>query len=219
MIPFNLEKNTMSRRQFINTGAAIIIFLCPYESFDFKPDKATLPWLPIINSKVFNQKLEAVEKALALITSSPTWSSLAEDETEGRQHITENLEKISKFDIETIRKAVRAYAEQFPTKATEHNSYNSHMSRLFVLNRFIFKVPTTPLPIKEIKHFGGWIGRPHQECETVWSWPFSVNSKGGFQLTGTLEMYMGTLYQPIAEFEYLYHTFGLRYPPQHIEQK
>ena len=105
-----------------------------------------------------------------------------------------------------LRKAI----ERFIGERRCANKYSvDDMSKLFVLNRSIFKVPSqSKLP--EARFFGGWIGVPRGEKGVDLLWPLTIRSGGKLELIGDFGGYYGDDFQAVEEFDYFNQRFGRR---------
>lgn len=104
-----------------------------------------------------------------------------------------------------LKKAI----ERFIAERRGANNYSvDDMSKLFVLNRYIFKVPAKS-KLGE-PGFGGWIGIPHDETEINELWPFAVRTDGRLELIGEFGGYNGDDFQAVEEFDYFNQRFGRR---------
>jgi hypothetical protein len=93
--------------------------------------------------------------------------------------------------------------------AKEQNRYDTAaMSRIYVLNRYVFAVPRRrPLGSRR---FGSFMGIPHDERSVDEWWPLARDARGRWKLTGRFEGYAGEDYQALEEFDYFRREFGPR---------
>lgn len=147
-----------------------------------------------------------VDEVIALLENCPYWTRLSNEDSDKADLILSIMEKISKYNINVIRKAVDAYLAKHRGNPYEIVAFES---RVFILNRYVFRV--SERGIFENGTFGGWAGVPHQEKEINWLWPLSYSSNGQLKLTGKFAGYFGPPYSAIAEFDYFYKAYGLRY--------
>lgn len=185
-----LECNEL--KQFL-TSACFLVFLA------FTPQNAEIAYV--------HQDKESIKNIVEILQSCPAWVSTSAEEREDRRHILEQMKKISHYDIQDIRDALIIYVNSVYSKTSD---IHADLGKIYVLNRYVFDVPTSPLVEGKIRRFAGWIGEPFEECEKNWSWPLSIDNDGKLVLTGTLHYRMGPLYQAIEEFDYLRQRFGLR---------
>ncbi len=179
-----------------------ILFLIHFSNIDMVSMQAKQD----ISISQSNSREKDVEKVVLLIETCPAWSEVARQDNKAREVILSHLEKIAKFDESTIRKALIKYVKANPPDKQGHIA---SMSRIVVLNRYFFNVPTL-MPRNRIARFGGWYGLPYLECEMHWIWPLSIDSEGKLALTGTLISYNGLPYHALEEFDYFSKSFGLR---------
>jgi hypothetical protein len=151
----------------------------------------------------------SVDIVVRMIEECPPWPSIQNDDLATKRKLLSCLERISMYDLTTIRKAMIAYAD----KQSQIKPYNVYsMGRLFVLNRYLFKVPDQDTTAR--KEFGGFLGPTISSKGINWLWPFSIDSTGKLELTGQAYGYMGDVYLAIDEFDYFNERFGPRKLPQ-----
>jgi hypothetical protein len=143
----------------------------------------------------------------------PDWTSISVNDPAVARHaeIESACREVAKHSTETIRLAF-AYYEQnrFPDLAAE--------GKLFVLNRYLFDVPS--LVRRDSPYFrlyGGWgapeSGEPRnpQPTDTLdLRWPWSVGPDGELRLTGHFGGYMGPPYDALGEFDFWSANFNRR---------
>lgn len=150
---------------------------------------------------------ESVDRIIELIESCPAWNLLYEDDVSGRKIVIAQLQEIAKFDVSVVRLAVEKY---YKGKEADNSFDITSKSRLYVLNRYLFNVPSKAS--FEGTAFGGWAGVPYDEIENTinWMWPLSTDNNGNLQLTGRFRGYYGPPYLVIQEFDYFNERFGRR---------
>jgi hypothetical protein len=147
----------------------------------------------------------AIDRAVATIAASPAWSDLAPDDEAGRREILASLDSLARYDLATLRAAVSRYVEERHAR----NAYDvAAMSRLYVLDRYLFAVPPRR-PLGE-RRFAAFAGIPHDETTVDEWWPLSRSDAGHWTLTGRFRGYTGEDYQALEEFDYFNERFGRR---------
>lgn len=148
-----------------------------------------------------------IKEIVRLLEVSPAWDTLKDNSSllENQNMILENLFKISKYDLTTIRGAISFFVE----KKKSTNEYNvSNMSRLFLLNRYIFNIPES-IPF-DAPAFGGWVGVPIKNKIINRLWPLTVNKDGVIMIDGEFGGYFGPDYRAVEEFDYFQEKFATR---------
>lgn len=139
------------------------------------------------------------------IDRCPAWSELRKGDDATRQQIMNCLERLANYDPAVIRQAMEKYIS---IKRSQKAFDVSAMSRLYVLNRYLFKVPEKAN--FERSTFGGWMGVPHDSQSINLLWPFTVDEKGKLTLTGQFSGYVGDDYLALQEFNYFNEKYGVR---------
>ncbi len=147
-----------------------------------------------------------VEIIMKLFIDCPSWDGQSVTIPNSNAQILNQLEKISKFQLTTIRQAVKKYAAE---SEKAKFAYHERMGTILLLHRYLFKIPSGLHPLK--KHFfGGIIGVPASDGKVDLLWPFSSNSKGNLLLTGYPIGYHNFGYQAVEEFDFFNKTYGVR---------
>lgn len=147
-----------------------------------------------------------VEVLVEQISSMPAWSDLSSDNDEDRRQVIEILQAIARAPAEIIRQAVEAYIEQ--TARAEAGYDVSAMSRLYVLNRFLFNVPDKVELGRP--RFGSFFGIPSEGNTVNELWPLSKGVDGKFVLDGQFGGYFGESYLAVQEFDHFNNEYGPR---------
>jgi hypothetical protein len=119
---------------------------------------------------------------------------------------------ISKLKESDVRIFIQSFLNRHPD-GNEHplDDLTQAQSKIYVLNRYYFKVPSTE-PLGQAVHFGGWvvpiIGDNSQQHML---WPLSEDSKKEFHITGTFQGYAGPGYNALQEFDFFFKKYGLRF--------
>ena len=83
------------------------------------------------------------------------------------------------------------------------------MSKLFLLNRYLFKVPAC-YKLKDARFFGAWGKVPHHADEVNLLWPLATDLSGKCVLVAKFGGYLGATYLPLPEFDWFDDRFGRR---------
>jgi hypothetical protein len=152
----------------------------------------------------FSPQKRSTAKIIATLDSCPAWTDLEEDDYSGREQLLSAMNQLrSDYDLPSLREAIRAYVAM---KGPEDDL--QAFSRLFILNRCLFDVPSscpTETPI-----FGSWRGRPYEGATVNLLWPLSLDKEGGLHLTGKYHGYFGGPYDPLAEFDFFQDHYPVR---------
>ena len=147
--------------------------------------------------------LRKIEVVLDALTRCPSWSQ----PDVNSNAIISVCRELAKFETDVLRRAVERFVEQCKMQ----KSYDvASMSKLFVLNRYIFQVP--PKEAFSGPFFGGWDGVPYDQHQMNMLWPLSTNAAGELVLTGKYAGYAGEPFGAIAEFDYFLKKYGRRKP-------
>jgi hypothetical protein len=139
-----------------------------------------------------------VEEIASLIRRCPDWADVRQGDVTTRRRIISVLKTLSTFDLDILRAAIQLCLED------QHSCRN----KLFVLNRYLFSVPTI-VDAHTAGRFGGWL-IPEIEGGRVELWPLSYTPMGNLQLTGVYMGYIGPSYLALEEFDYFRSTYGPR---------
>ena len=146
-----------------------------------------------------------VNSVVKMIGACPAWSDLRASDILSRKASLACLERISHNDPDVIRKSM----ERYISNKRRRNAYDvSSMSRLYVLNRYVFNVPEKAKFDRPT--FGGWMGVPHNSEEINLLWPLSYDQEGKLALTGQFGGYLGDDYLAIQELDYFRSIYGAR---------
>jgi hypothetical protein len=148
---------------------------------------------------------DQVERLFKQIRLCPPWTRIKASDQQSKQNVITCLDSIANNDTSRIRKAVERVAHDEDTS----NYSVDELSKLFLLNRYLFKVPSKS-NMADARFFGGWGGVPHDEEHVDLLWPFAVNSAGKLELTGGFGGYYGDIFEAVDEFDYFNRRFGRR---------
>ncbi len=162
-----------------------------------------------VNSQSQEKDKSHVDEVVALIKSSPAWSDIFETDKETTQPILSNLEKISRYDTSIIREAVRSFI-QGKIHGGKDDYGVDDMSRIFLLNRYIFDIPEKNNPLQKVTTYGGWRGRPLDGKTVNLLWPFTLDADKKLQLVINFKGYGGVPYRGLEEFDEFSKNFSRR---------
>ena len=149
---------------------------------------------------------EKVQVLVDEIERCPAWSRHTSNDLVVRQAILNHLRTISQAESDDIRSAI----ELFIAAREKAGSYGvDEMSKLFVLNRYLFDVPVSADP-EGAKYFGGWVGVPCDKNHVDLLWPLSLNDKGDLVLKNGFRGYLGDDYVAMDEFDWFTKKYGRR---------
>lgn len=157
------------------------------------------------SASLTSSDMPSADKVAKEIELCPPWSELKQGDDATRIQIMNCLEKIASYNPALIRQGMEKYV--LITKL--QNAYDvSAMSRLYVLNRYIFNVPEKAK--FERAAFGGWLGVPYNSQKVNDLWPLTFDKNGKLSLTEQFRGYSGDDYQALQEFDYFNEKYGLR---------
>jgi hypothetical protein len=163
-------------------------------------------------SSVMKQKEEDhVLNIVRQIREFPEWTRLGEVDTLVRKDFLERTDAIAQEETAILRKAVEKFVSEL---RSEHNYSVGQMSKLFVLNRYIFNVPERSDRGKA-RFFGGWSGVPMSDRDVDLLWPLKISTTGELSLVGSFHGYFGESFQAVQEFDYFDRRFGRRTKKRH----
>jgi hypothetical protein len=148
-----------------------------------------------------------VKEVEALIKGIPAWSKLSPSDEKGRRKVMAAMKKLSQYDLNVLRKAMENFIAK---KRQSRGGYDvDDMSRLFILNRYLFNVPDK-VPIGA-PHFGAFAGVPSDAHSVNDLWPLSFDASGKLILSGNFAGYFGDDYLALEEFDHFAKKYGARH--------
>jgi hypothetical protein len=160
---------------------------------------------PMPEEKKENTKTPSpVKNVLKSLRSMPAWSELRADDRQGRQALEHIVQSLVKTKLDVIRSGMELYIQLSREAPGQFDI--PEMSRLFVLNRFLFDVPAEA-PLGSIRLFGGWDGIVVRPGVISPLWPWRV-VRGRKQLVGVFSGYAGDEYLALQEFDYFRERFA-----------
>jgi hypothetical protein len=141
--------------------------------------------------------LSRTDQIEQLLDEMPSWSMLTPEDTILSLKIASYLWDIQKYKTDEIQQAVSSYLEKSKASASGYNT--AIMSKLYVLNRFIFRVPEWIESGNP--RYASFRGIPQKGEMINELWPLSINSSGDLSITGIFGGYAGESFQALEEFE------------------
>ncbi len=150
-------------------------------------------------------------RLLGLLRNALPWTALEAAEDDDRRAVFVNsLVPFRKIrDLKMLRQVVEDY--QCEMSGAAWGVDIDKASKLFVLNRLIFAVPSS-VPTSKVRLFGGWAGVPHNATVNM-LWPWVETGPGELRLVGVFTGYEGDVYNGTVEFNYFLKKYGLRRAP------
>jgi hypothetical protein len=150
---------------------------------------------------------DAMSQSIAAeLDAMPAWADVSIGDSQALAAIELAIRHLSTDDEETILSAIRRYIEK--RYEVDGRLNVSAMSKLFVLNRYIFNVPEFA-PLNQPR-FGAFIGIPAQDGLVNELWPWRIAADGELRLTGFFRGYTGETFQAMKEAEAFLSLYGLR---------
>jgi hypothetical protein len=138
------------------------------------------------------------------LEDAPSWTLIPPEDGAARTRLLAALEPLRKKSTDEIREGVLKYVAKLkPEDRTDG------MSKIYVLNRIIFNVPSDELKCHAV-FFGGWIGVPVEGDKINMMWPIGKDDKCHLVIAGVFSGYAGEAYRPLAEFDHFKTTYGRR---------
>lgn len=162
----------------------------------------SFPHVQIVSSPPSSVNASSGESLAKVLHDLPSWVSMQELGKEQRESASREYFRISKRPLSEIRQGVAAYVREF-------GSNIEALSKVFLLNRFVFKVPSSVGRMKNV-YFGSWRGVPFTKDTVDPLWPLSLDSGGNLRIVGVFGGYYGPKYMALDEFEYFAATYGPR---------
>jgi hypothetical protein len=141
-----------------------------------------------------------------MLNEMPSWSEITGENKALSANLLPYLQNIAGHKTEHIQQAVTRYVEQSEASSSGYNI--AAMSRLYVLNRFIFQVPEWIESGKP--RFAAFRGIPQKGNLINELWPFSFSASGELSITGIYGGYSGESFQALKEFISFNNLYGRR---------
>ncbi len=157
-------------------------------------------FFPFQNSCADEVKLDEI---FHHIDHAPSWSGM-KVESQGQQ-LVQAIEETKHLSTPELK----AIITRLLSVNNKTAKFFGTWSKIYVLNRFFFKVPPSYQPNEEIKSFGAW-WIAHSKGPL---YPLVEKPNGEFViLEGYIGGYMGRLYEPLSEADYFNLKYGRRFP-------
>ena len=152
----------------------------------------------------------SISRIVTALKQCPALTSIGPDDTTTKKKLLKCLDEMATQETPILRKAI----EEFIAECRRANNYSvDEMSKLWVLNRYIFDVPAKS-KLQDARFFGGFLGVPHDEKDVNLLWPLGTTLNGKLALVGVYRGgYMGDDFQAVDEFDYFDKRFGRRASP------
>ena len=172
--------------------------------------------------------VDNVDEVVSLIKKLPDWpklsaASLPEHDECARldaQELERIAQRISKYDVKTLRTAFERY------ERLTFENLNYSRSSLFILNNYLFAIPAGVR--RDSKHFryvvSGWRGlpltgdvqnpKPGDIVSSRWPWEEKDDGSYRFIVERKAVIYKGAAYRALERFDYFLTEFGLRLSPR-----
>ena len=116
------------------------------------------------------------------------------------------IDAVALEDTVVLRDALERYVSK---RQAEDNYSIGEMGKLFILNRYLFNVPSSS-ELKQASFFGAWYGVPENERYVNLLWPLKIENNGKLTLVGEFSGYFGPDFRAVEEFDYFHRRFGCR---------
>jgi hypothetical protein len=146
------------------------------------------------------------DRIATLIDETPPWSEVTAGDQAGLRAIEDRLRPIKEYSVEEVVEGLRRFVERRRASA---NGYDvPAMSKLYVLNRYLFDVP--PRVPAGRPRFGGFTGVPTYAGAIDELWPWQTSANGEIRLTGAFRGFVGEAYQAVEEARAFQAEYGVR---------
>ncbi len=147
---------------------------------------------------------------LQKLRTAPAWTQIAQDDDtpddlKMRNNLLQLCAEIAQYRVLDIRLLLAEFIQA--STGIPPGIDLDQMSKLFVLNRYLFNAPSK-ISLRKGRSFGGW-RVPYDDRTGDMRWPFT-RVRGKLELTGNFRGYLGERYDALGEFDYFMEKFGLR---------
>ncbi len=142
----------------------------------------------------------------AALHEMPAWADVLAGDTGALASTEAAVRCIGGGDSDSVLSGIRRFIDE--RRETDDGFNVSAMSKLFVLNRYLFDVPEF-VPLNQ-PGFGAFVGVPVHEGLVNELWPWEVDSLGELRLTGFFRGYCGETFLALEEAD----AFRSRYGPR-----
>lgn len=156
-----------------------------------------LPSAPNHHLKYFTSRAVRKTKRMPFLSivfsGCPPWTSLQCAGPSDERALLRAVARCSSLPLGQLREEVASFADV-------HKQDLSELSKIYVLNRYVFAVPDN-VPQSKVRFFGGWSGVPRSRDGYNLRWPLSVTASGEFSIPGRGGGYGGPPYAALTEFD------------------
>lgn len=142
-----------------------------------------------------------LNQVVATLEKLPPWTVAKPKEND----IIQSLAVLDASPTARLRDGVVEYVKG--RKAVGEYSL-AEMSKVFLLNRFIFRVPESEA--QDVRFFGGWYGVPFTNGVANLMWPLGYTDQGTITIKGGYGGYAGPPYRGVEEFDFFAKRYGRR---------
>lgn len=146
-----------------------------------------------------------VSAALRLIRTCPAWDEKTPSDLEAQKEILDCLQQLAAFETPVLRAALARIpgTKKDPTGGKEALRM---WGTVFLLNRFIFAVPSGP--VTNLRRYESFYRPEVARGDALW--PLARDEQGTFSIQGEYPSYVGAPYRYVEEFDYYNRRFGRR---------
>ncbi len=138
-----------------------------------------------------------VSSVVEHINRCPPWASLKREDSNQVQNLLRCLSDLSREETVVLRDGVRLFVD---SKRNTSAYTVDEMSKLFLLNRYLFDVPAR-FKTEGPPTFGGWLGIPSGENWIDLLWPLGIANDGNLMLRDYFRGYSGPDFPALEEFD------------------
>ncbi len=184
----------MYEKMFVSV---ILLIVMPLSSFGNGQREA-----PKNKQGVNNNKTQNIVQVLEEL---PDWDTARTNDN--KKKFLNIALKLSREKSEYLQSAIDFYLNEV---RGEFPRFYKRAVKMFILNRLIFNVPSSPVPYERVfDSFGGIPASTTSDHKINWLWPLSETNKGRIELTGRIMSFRG-IYGALEEFTFFEKEFGRR---------
>ena len=150
--------------------------------------------------------MTVADRIVTLIEEIPPWSEVTAGDEAGLGAIENGLRSIEEYSVEEVVEGIGRFVERRRASASGYDV--PAMSKLYVLNRYLFDVPAR-VPAGRPR-FGGFTGVPTYAGSIDELWPWQTSANGKIRLTGFFRGFVGEPYQAVEEARAFQAEYGVR---------
>jgi hypothetical protein len=153
--------------------------------------------------------MSATTDVAVLIAAMPAWADVRPRDAAGLAAVQAAVQALAALSAQQVLAGAQAYAQSFEEAGAAPYGVSA-MSRLFVLNRWLFDLPAS-VPAGQAG-YGGFLGKPVVNGQLQLRWPWAAGADGRLELTGYFAGYAGESFDGVAEAGDWLGRYGLREP-------